>query len=267
MNAFSALREQQRALVDAIVARRDRVALFAPNGRGGAPLVDAYRTAYVARLTGALRENHEVLARAMGDEAFDALAAAYIASHPSRQPSIRGFGHRLAEFMAAQCDADSPLVAHPALVDFARMDWALRDAFDAEDDTPVGRDALAAVPPQDFARLRFKPLRSLRLVRLDWAIERAWTALRASTDDDSVAEPELPAPEHAPHMLLVWRPALRTLWRSLGDAESAALQGAVAGERFAVLCENAGSPECAAGWLLQWLHDGLLGGVALDTAA
>lgn len=261
MNA-AVLREQQRALVDAIVAGRQRSDLFAPNGRGGPALIDAYQIAYVVRLTGALRDNFEVLARAMGDEAFDALAAAYIATHPSRQPSIRWFGHRLAEFMAAQGDADSPLVPHPALVDFARMDWALRDAFDGADATPIGREALAGIAPQQFARLRWVPLPSMKLVQLDWAIESAWAALRASLDDDSRPEPELPAPEHAPHTLLVWRPALTTLWRSLDAAEAEALRGVAAGKDFAALCEHAGRPERAAGWLAQWLSEGLLCGLA-----
>lgn len=259
------LREQQRALVDAIVAGRQRDNLFAPNGRGGPALIDAYQIAYVVRLTGALRDNFAVLARAMGDAAFDALAAAYIATHPSRQPSIRWFGHRLAEFMAAQCDADSSLVPHPALVDFARMDWALRDAFDSADATPIGREVLAGIAPQDFAGLRFVPLPSMKLVLLDWAIESAWAALRASLDDDSRPEPELPAPEHAPHTLLVWRSALTTLWRSLDAAEAEALHGIAAGEDFATLCERAGRPERAAGWLAQWLSDGLLCGLAGDS--
>lgn len=260
------LREQQRALVDAIVAGRQRTDLFAPNGRGGPALIDAYQIAYGVRLSGALRDNFEVLARAMGDEAFDALAAAYVATHPSRQPSIRWYGHRLAEFMAAQCDADSPLVPHPALVDFAHMDWALRDAFDSADATPIGPDALATVAAQAFAGLRFVPLPSLKLVRLNWAIESAWGALRASLDDEAQTEPELPPPEHAPHTLLAWRPALTTLWRSLDDAEAEALRGLVAGDDFATLCARAASPERAAGWLAQWLNDGLLCGVTTGSS-
>jgi len=257
MNA--ALRRQQRALVAAIVGAGAAPGPFAPNGRGGPPLLDAYRVAYGARLTAALRDNHEVLARALGDAAFEALAVAYIAAQPSRRPSIRWFGDRLAEFMAAQHAAGAPCVPHPALIDFARMDRALRDAFDAADAVPIGCDALAGLAPEAFAALRFTPLPSLRLVALDWAIEPAWTALR-DHDPAAGAEPELPVPEAAPHALLVWRPALQVLWRSLADDEAAALRALVGGGDFAAMCAIAASPVRAASWLAAWLDEGLFAG-------
>ena len=53
---------------------------------------EVYRQAYRARLRSALRDNHEVLFQVMGDEAFDALAEAYIAAHPSTFYSLRWFG-------------------------------------------------------------------------------------------------------------------------------------------------------------------------------
>ncbi|WP_163367521.1 HvfC/BufC N-terminal domain-containing protein, partial [Klebsiella aerogenes] len=83
------------------------------------PGLQVYRHAYRARLAEALADNYTVLARALGDEAFDALAQAYLAAHPSRHPSIRWFGAALADFMAV---AGDELVPHPGLVDLARMD-------------------------------------------------------------------------------------------------------------------------------------------------
>src|SRR5688572_23054163 len=126
---MNALREQQRAFAAAVADGADAGVLLADDPRGDPPALFAYRYAYAARLAEALRDNFEVLARALGDEGFHTLARAYIAAHPSTEPSIRWFGHRLADFMAAALDADDGLVPHPALVDFARMDWALRAAF------------------------------------------------------------------------------------------------------------------------------------------
>ena len=77
------------------------------HGEGAAAvrgLLRIYEQAYGARLTAALRDNFGVLPTVLGDDAFDALAHAYIAAHPSRRPSIRWFGDALPAFMAARDD-------------------------------------------------------------------------------------------------------------------------------------------------------------------
>ncbi|WP_395700453.1 putative DNA-binding domain-containing protein [Aquabacterium sp.] len=263
--SMQALRGQQLAFAAAVADGAPCDALLMLHAGGQAPLISAYRHAYVARLTEALGDNFEILLRAMGDEAFAALAAAYIAAHPSTVPSIRWFGHRLADFMATQVETDSGLVPHPAFVDLARMDWALRGAFDAADAPAIGREALAGVAPEDFATLRFTPHPSLRLQPLDWAIEAAWRTLREHDPAAGGDEPELPAPEAAAHTLLVWRRELQTLWRSLEADEAALLQALVQGASFGDLCEQAAAfsddPAArAAGLLARWLDEGLLAG-------
>ena len=115
----------------------------------GVAQFSVYRHAYRARLRGALRDNFEVLPLVMGDDAFDALANAYIDAHPSRHYSLRWFGHALGDFMAGH----GSLVDHPAMTDLARMEWALRTAFDAAPATLLTPAELAAVPAQDWAQL------------------------------------------------------------------------------------------------------------------
>ena len=243
-------------------------------GPGGPARFDVYRHAYSARLVAALRDNFEALARALGDEAFTTLGCAYLAAHPSRQASIRWFGHRLAEFMDACLLADSPpdeanqaaakpLVPHPALADLARMDWALRGAFDAADGPVIDRVTLAALPGEAWPGLVLRLHPSLQTVALHWAVEPAWHALHNTADGD---EPELPAPEPLAHTLAVWRRGLETQWRSLSAAETALLQAAAAGQPFGALCERAAelvddadhAVPLVAGTLEQWLADGLI---------
>jgi len=222
------------------------------------PLLRIYRQAYTARLLGALRDNFGVLPRAMGDEAFDALGLAYLQALPSSHPSIRWFGHRLAEFMVQQLD----LVPHPAFVDLARMEWALRSAFDAADAGPLSAASLAARAPEQWADWvpRFQP--SAQLLSLQWRVEPAWRALQATEDD----APELEEPEAGEHLLLVWRPQLETRWRSVTDAtEALLLSSAMNGDSFGALCERAaaqvgeeGAAAAAVGALQQWIGEGLL---------
>jgi hypothetical protein len=245
---MSLLAEQQRALQAAILG----------DGEGGVspePGLDVYRHAVPARLSAALRDNYLVLHRAMGDEDFEALAAAYLAAHPSRRPSIRWFGHELAGFMDGW-----PALAHPALADMARMDWALRDAFDAADAAPLR--GLAALD----AGTRFALHPSLRMVALDWAVEPAWRALRlAISDEDGEEEVALPEPEAQGHTLLAWRAGLEVRWRSLDALEAALLAAVREGADFAALGERAAeqvgvdaAPQALVETLQRWLADGLL---------
>lgn len=252
--------QQQQQLAAAIRDGADASGLLAGDFATG---LAVYRHAYRARLAEALAVNYTVLARALGDEGFDALARAYIAAHSSRHPSIRWFGHELAGFMAV---ADEDLVPHAGLVDIARMDWALRAAFDAAEAELLQTAMLAALGPDDWAGLVLRLHPSAQRVQLAHAIEPAWRLLREWEPESGDEQPELPAPVPHAHTLLAWRQQGETRWRSLEPLEAALLDGVDEGLPFAQLCERAaaelGDAEAAApaviGALQRWLADGLL---------
>ena len=248
---MSALAAQQAALQRAIV--RDADAL------GVTGLLRIYQQAYRARLVAALRDNFGVLPKVMGDDAFDALALAYLDAHASARPSIRWFGDALPEFMAAHDE----LVPHPAMTDLARMEWALRTAFDAADAQALSVAALAAVPPDAWPALVFTPLPSVQLLALEWNIAPVWRALQGD------AELVLPEPEALAHVMLVWRAGLETRWRVLEPAAARLLASALRSETFAELCVIAAieagaeaAPLHAASALRSWLDDGLFSAAA-----
>ena len=198
-----------------------------------------YRTAYRARLRAALRDNYDTLPLVMGDDAFDALANAYIESYPSQHYSLRWFGHRLCDFMAA----NEPLVDHPAMVDLARMEWALRQAFDAAPAPLLSSEALAAVPASDWADLQLSLQPSVQCLALQWAVGPIWHALKSGQD-------ELAPPEALDHHLLVWRQGMNTQWKSLTPTEADFVQGLLARRSFGQLCaalaERVGEEQAAA---------------------
>ena len=227
---MSALAAQQQALKHAITAKLDAPGLL-HEGADRAPLLRIYQQAYEARLTSALRDNFGVLPLVMGDAAFEALACGYITAHPSRHPSIRWFGDRLAEFM----DRHDDLVPHPAFADLARMEWALRSAFDAADAAPIAADQLTAQPPEQWPSLVFELHPSVRVITLDWAIEPVWRALQGF-DPAKGEEPDLPEPVEHSHVLAVWRNGLETRWRAVDPVQAALLNGAIAGRCFSELC-------------------------------
>lgn len=252
--------ELQRRLAAAIRDGAEADGLLAGDFAAG---LAVYRHAYRSRLVAALADNYTVLARALGDAAFEALGRAYLDARPSRCPSIRWFGHALADFMSTAGDA---LVPHASLVDFARMDWALRDAFDAAEAPPLDAATLAALSPDDWAGLVLHLQPSVQRVALTHAVEPAWRLLREWEPGSGVDQPELPEPLPHPHGLLAWRQGLETRWRSLEPLEAALLEGVAAGLPFAALGERAagllGDAGAAAptvvGLLQRWLADGLL---------
>ncbi len=224
-----------------------------------------YRHAYRARLIAALRDNYLVLVQVMGDEDFDALAGAYVQAQPSTFASIRWYGHALADFMAAEA-----ALAHPAFIDVARMDWALRGVFDAADDEPLTIESLQQLAAEDWPTLRLQPRASARCLCLDWAVEPAWAALarHAQQREAGAADeaPELPAPEPLCHRLLAWRPQLETRWRSLEADEGALVAAVFDGADWTRLGEIAvaqwGEAEAAmrlVACLQQWVQEGWLG--------
>jgi hypothetical protein len=251
MNAWP---ELQRRFQRAVLAGDPAPGLFAAETAGAGGGFGIYLAAYRARLTAALRENFTVLQRALGDQAFANLARDYIDTHPSRSRSIRFFGDELSAFL----DASPGKLPHPALADVARMDWAIRGAFDAADAPPLTLSDLAALPAEAWAEQRFRLLPSLRLVDLKWNVEPIWRAL----DDD--AEAQTAAPAALPHVLLVWRPQLDCRWRSLDAVEATALRALAGGASFAACCtaiaaSGAADPaRVAAGLLRRWVVDGLL---------
>jgi hypothetical protein len=220
-----------------------------------------YRTAYRARLRGALRDNFDPLPQVMGDDAFDALANAYIDAHPSQHYSLRWYGHQLCDFMASH----PALLGHPALLDLARMAWALRTAFDAAPAAPLTAAELAAVPAADWAGLHFTLHPSVQLLDLQWAVGPIWQAMQSGQSD-------MDAPEALAHAMLVWRPGMNTQWKSLAPLESGFVKGLLAGQAFGQLCETlaerVGEEQAAAtavDLLRHLLQDGALSTLARQT--
>ena len=255
------LAAQHRALRDAIVASDGDAGPLLRARAGAESLLRIYRHAYTARLVAALRDNFGCLPQVMGDDAFDQLALAYVAAHPSRHPSIRWFGDRLVEFMGGH----DHLVPHPALVDLARMEWALRSAFDAADATPIAAPSLTAIPADEWPRLVFQPLPSVQLLDLQWSVEPVWRAMQAAQRGD---EPELPEPQPEPHALLIWRAGLENRWRVVDAAQAMLLRAVLDGRDFselgALAAAQSGESAAAAtvvAALQSWLADGLLAGV------
>src|SRR5690242_10865637 len=134
--AGPALRELQAAFWRSIATRPGD---GAPEGdllgvvRGGrlapADRVGVYASMYLWRLVDALAEDFPKVAAALGRERFADVVRAYLARHPSTEPSVRHLGRALPAFLVG---------VEPAwLADLARLEWTRLDVFDAPDAAPL----------------------------------------------------------------------------------------------------------------------------------
>lgn len=214
-----------------------------------------YADAYRQRLVEALDANYPVLHQWLGDETFNRLGLAYLERHPSRHYSIRWFGHRLPEFMAAT----SPWRDQAFVRELAAFEWAMSEAFDAGDDAIVAPEQVAALPSDSWPGMRLGFHASLRRLALRWNAPSLWHALTKGEPAEAAEEKDRPL------AWIVWRQNLSLYYRSLDADEAWALDALCQKQNFAAICERLCEwvdaehvAARAAGFLRQWVTDGLI---------
>lgn len=218
-----------------------------------------YSDAYRLRLADALAQNYPRLQRLLGNDSFAELARAYLAAFPSTRESVRWFGDRLAEYLAAQPGA----AERSWLEELARWEWIVAGAFDAEDIAPLAEAALAQVAPDRWPTLQFQFHPSVQLLQLS---TNAPALFKALSDD---ATPPPPARLTAPRTWVIWRQQLTPRYRSMSTDEAGALRTAMEGGSFEDICnvlckwhDASDVPVRAATLLKMWLGEEMLTGTA-----
>lgn len=209
-----------------------------------------YANAYRRRLVEALASGFEKTASALGADAFEALALAYVEANPPRDRAL-----------GRHCDGFPDWLEHHAeggsgIADLARIEQALQRAFEAADARPLCRDALLGLTPEQWMALRLAMHPSLATKAIRSAAIAAW---------------KTPAGAHATsgapsaHVTVAfWRKEGQTLFRSLAEDEARLLTRLRSGAEFAEACDlESGAPiapDTAASFLLAWVDDGWIVG-------
>ena len=93
-----------------------------------------YGSAYYGRLLECLREEFPATAHALGEETFDAFAAAYLQNYPSRSYTLTQLGKNFPSFLVEtrpEREPGEPEVSWPEfLADLARFEWTFSEVFD-----------------------------------------------------------------------------------------------------------------------------------------
>ena len=177
-----------------------------------------YREQQQANVQRALRNAFPVVAVALGDTPFEALARDYGRAHPSEDGDLNRLGEQLPLFVRSWCAPDDAWLA-----ELAALEWSAHRAHYAADHASLDIARLAGVPADRYGDLRLAIDDAVALHAFEWRVASAWNACRSGADD---AWPPARGSERA----VVARPRFRVLVSVVDAAEYACLTSCAAGE-------------------------------------
>ena len=161
-----------------------RPAPAATRRRDGRPVerrFAVYRNNVAVALIGSLEARYPVVRRLVGDDFFRGMAGAYVAVEKPRSPALIHYGDAFPDFVAGF----PPAGAVPYLADVARLENAWVEAYHAADAGALGLDALAAIAPDAFETLRFRPHPAARLLGFAHPAASIWAAHQQGAEPHS----------------------------------------------------------------------------------
>lgn len=217
--------------------------------RDAAGRLAEYSRMFQARLVEALGAHYPKLRQALGDDAFDEMASAYLMDHPSRAPSLRDFGGAVAPWLVEYFERHHPGDARvPWLVDLARLEWTRTRVFDASDEPIMELSTLATLSAAQLGGLVLKPVVAHRLLPVAYSVEDLWDASAV--------------PGERPGLLLVWREGVTVFHRRASELEARGLEALREHPSFERLCEtlapHASSLADIARIVQRWVQDELI---------
>jgi len=137
-----------------------------------------HRGNVVESLANALAATYPAIHAICGGHNFRVLAAAFVRACPPLRPQLMAYGGAFADFVAGHAAA---MRDFPFLPDLARLEWALHDAYFADDAPALAPETLGAVPPERLAGLRLALHPAARIVvSPEHPIHAIWAAASAS---------------------------------------------------------------------------------------
>ncbi|HEX3598116.1 MAG TPA: DNA-binding domain-containing protein, partial [Polyangiaceae bacterium] len=272
---WASLRELEVRMVEAITGSEAAAADAALRITAGPALaarerLELYRFGYRARLIECLDDDYPILARTLGEAAFERLATEYIERFPSRSPSLNAFGRRMSEHcLIADLGERGPFRAFFA--ELARLEWALVEIIHAKEPPPFDLTALKAIPVERWGSARLLRSEAVRVLHFEYPVNRYYQSSR--TED---AHPELPSPSSS--ATAVYRRGLR-LWRmdltpAMTRVLDALLDGVTIEESLGRIGVDESEPAALAEaersvmvWFSEWMQGGFFAGIELSAPA
>lgn len=221
-----------------------------------------YYSAYRLRLIEALKNDYPALHLYLGEDKFNALAEAFIAGHPSHNPSLRWLGEKLPHFLRNHDQWKMNI----ELAELAEFEWRQVMAFDAADTALTTLDELRSLQPEHWMTLKLLLHSSVQIMHFYTNAVALWQSLtqgEKSIPLESLQEAKT---------WLMWREDLQVVFRPLDAAEAWALAAFSTGNNFADICEGLCEwfsaeevPMQAAQYLQNWINSGLVTSIKAET--
>lgn len=142
-----------------------------------------YTESCFLRLRDCLAADFPAVAHLLGPKAFDRVARAYLAAHPSRHPSLNQLGAAFPDFL----EGPVRVARRPLLHDVARLERAMEVVFDAEPAAGLGVAELAAFPRAELPEAVFRFVPAFQLLELEHGASAIVTAARQGQPLPSLA--------------------------------------------------------------------------------
>jgi hypothetical protein len=211
-----------RALRDPSASRHlpagkiDRVLLPSPT-LSPKQRIAVYQQMYPLRMRDALTADYPGLEHSLGSR-FEDFVAAYTSVHPSRGYTLNRLGDHVPAFLARQ----RRFTPRPFLVDLARLELALTEAFDAPESKALRAEEFEAITPARIEKTRLQTVPSVRLVALKWNADAYLDSLRDEKHNH-------PKPRKQASYVLVFRRNYAMYRLRVSAAAFAVLEDVVAG--------------------------------------
>ncbi|MEL3890026.1 DNA-binding domain-containing protein [Ferrovibrio sp. MS7] len=210
-----------RVLEDAIPAS-SRIQVYA----------DQFRISLIEALAATFPVSHALV----GEAFFTQAARDFVLRQPPRDPRLFMYGGDFPAALRALRD----LAGHAYLPCVAAFEWALHQAYHAEDAPPLGADDIGDAEAMAKRALRLHP--SARRLDTPWPVSEIW----------QVHQPDAPAIDsidlkQGGEQLLVWRAGIDLRWCKLTAAEAVFLDTILAGKSLAKAVAQAQAVAQAAG--------------------
>ena len=189
-----------------------------------------YRNNYRGNLHDALVGAYPVILQLVGAEFFRRLARDFITAHPSRSGNLFDYGAPLSIFLRDY----APTQTLTYLPDVAALEWACHRAYLADDASSLNLAELAAVHPEDYARLHLRLNPACFLIRSTHPVAAIWQAHQSALAADFSLDLTLGG-----GAVLVTRQQQHVLIEALAAAAADWLNAILAGQSLGAASEHA----------------------------
>ncbi len=189
-----------------------------------------YRNNVTVSLCKALGQRFPVVQRLVGDDFFNGMARAYIATTLPDSPLMFAYGDSFPDFIAGF----APAAALPYLADTARLEAQWTRAYHSADMAPLTVEALAGLAPELLGGATLVLHPATALVRSAYSIGTIW---QAHQEDAVGAQPVM-----TPESVVITRPDIDVKVHVIAEADAvfaaALLRGQTIGEAAAAAFET-----------------------------